>query len=366
MKTAVHTWREGIATLRTQWIELVTAHNLNPSLHPDWLDITLGSHNLTDQALIVSVQDGSNTLAIVPLLPRKISVAGMPLRCLDLCSNTVSYHAGLIAGGNQGGVLEAVLREAALPRWDVLRMENVVSDGATARAAEQIGAARVLSYPGERSPYVQMGDDWTRYLASLSKKVRANIKRCIAMTQQAGETGMKWYERDSDPQALLADILEVESRSWKASEAKAIRAEAAEGAYYQRLLPWLNQNGLLANVLYIKERPAAYVLCARWQGWVGQLKTSFAQEVRDAGFRVIHASLERAYGTGEREYDFLGDVAPHKTRWTELIRPHEGKWLFADHWRGRALLRFKDAVDGWRRRRAKSAPAEIEAEAPPQ
>src|SRR5262249_17272390 len=148
-----------------------------------------------------------------------------------------------------------------------------------------------------------------------------------------------------------ADILEVESRSWKASDDKAIRAEETEGDYYRRLLPWLSRNGLLANVLYVKARPAAYVLCAKWRGWVGQLKTSFAQDVRDAGFRVLHASIERAYQDHEREYDFLGDVAPHKLRWADRVRAHETKWLFAPHWRGRALARFKRAVDAWRQRR---------------
>jgi CelD/BcsL family acetyltransferase involved in cellulose biosynthesis len=368
MSVTVHGWNEGVSLLRPEWEALVLSQGLNPSLHPDWLDITVGSHDLAARAMVISVTRPSGKRAIVPLLARQISVAGVPLRCLDLCSNVVSYHAGLVADGDHEDVIGEIMQSRQLAGFDVLRLGNLVSAAPTAVAAESIGLSwkNLLSYPEERSPYIAMETDWAGFLASLPKKMRANITRCIRQTQQAGETGMLWYEQGCDATRLLADILEVEARSWKASDNKAIRADAAEGTYYDRLLPWLSKTGLLANVLYVKDKPAAYVLCARWHGWVGQLKTSFAADVRDAGFRVIHASIERAWQSGqEREYDFLGDVAPHKTRWTDRIRPHESKWLFARHWRGRAMLRFKRAVDAWKRRQPAPAPATEEPSPPP-
>ena len=90
------------------------------------------------------------------------------------------------------------------------------------------------------------------------------------------------------------------------------------------------------------------------------MKTSFAQDIRDAGFRVIHASLERVFRDQAREYDFLGAAAAHKLRWTDRVRAHEDKWLFARHWRGHALLRLKRLVDGWKRARRPETAAVVE------
>ncbi len=167
---------------------------------------------------------------------------------------------------------------------------------------------------------------------------------------------MGWYEADSDTRKLLQEMLEIEARSWKAAEGVAIVAGTPQCAYYERLLPWLAANGaLLANVLYVAQRPVAYTLCASWRGWVGQLKTSFVQELRDAGSRVFHSSIERAFENRAREYDFLGDAAPHKLRWADQTRDHEELWGYARHVRARALGGIKATAGRWRRRDAPQA-----------
>src|SRR4030095_15215984 len=111
---------------------------------------------------------------------------------------------------------------------------------------------------------------------------------------------------------LLETMLIVEAQSWKAAAGVAIVAGTPQCHYYERLLPWLTTHGILANVLYVKDKPVAYVLCAVSRGWVGQLKTSFVTGLKDAGSRVVDSSIERAFELGCKEYDFLGDTAPHK------------------------------------------------------
>jgi CelD/BcsL family acetyltransferase involved in cellulose biosynthesis len=99
----------------------------------------------------------------------------------------------------------------------------------------------------------------------------------------------------------------------------------------------------------VKDQPAAYALCACWKGWVGQLKTSHILELGDAGSRVINSSLQRAFQEGYGEYDFLGDAAPHKLRWTDRTRRHAEYWLFARSMRGRALATAKTLGARWRK-----------------
>ncbi len=358
MSTKLYEWSDGITQLGSVWAGLVESTGINPSMHPGWLDISICTQGYANSARVLLVELGAD-VAIVPLVYRRVLVGGVPMRCLDLCTNVMSYHAELIASGSQERVLATVAQCKDIPRWDVLRLGNLVSPGSSVAAADVAGQslAGVVTYAGEQSPFAGISQGWSALVAGLPKKMRANITRCVRTTEQAGTAGMDWYGKDGDVDRLLADMLEVESRSWKVAENKSIKANTPEAEYYRRLLPWLARHGLMANVLRVDNRPAAYVLCATWGGWAGQLKTSFAADVRDAGFRVIQASIERACDTGQREYDFLGDAAPHKLRWTSQIRAHEHKWLFARHWRGRALLQLKRTIDAWRYRQPADAQA---------
>jgi CelD/BcsL family acetyltransferase involved in cellulose biosynthesis len=357
MSIRLYSWHEAQSELRTDWAGLVSALKLNPSLHPDWLNISVSSKGMAERCHVASVSAAGGNVAFVPIVLRSVTVAGVPVRCLDLCSNMMSYHAELVTTGAHEQVLAELLSSTLIPEWDAFRLQNLPVSGLTTAAVTAVTGQQSFAYAGERSPYFDMPGSWEEFLRTLPKKMRANIKGCIRSTQEAGETDMKWYEQGSDEGLLLDDILNIESRSWKAADNKAIRADAAEGDYYRQLLPWLAANGLQANVLYVKHQPAAYVLCARWQGWVGQLKTSFAMGIRDAGFRVIQASIERAFTNRQNEYDFLGDAAPHKLRWASQVRIHEDRWIFARHWRGLALATLKRGVDALHRAHSDRRPA---------
>jgi len=215
VKIRVYEWRAGIAALRESWAQLVSAQNLNPSLHPDWLEITVSSHDLVRQALVLSVEVDGATLAIVPLLRRRIAIAGVSAALPGPLQQYCVVSRGIDRQRRPGAPDRCHYTRHLIARLDVMRLENLVSDGLTAVAVDDLARSsqNVLTYPGERSPYVTMGDVWTRYLASLPKKVRANITRCIRMTQQAGETGMAGL-----PTALtLSDFWPTSSRSNRAA-----------------------------------------------------------------------------------------------------------------------------------------------------
>jgi hypothetical protein len=340
-------WDRVPAGLQEQWSALVETGGYNPSLHPRWQGALLSAWGLGDSTRIAVIHERGDAVAFIPFLVRRRTVTGLPLRVLELASNVFSYHAEIVCKADPAGALTQLLDHERLPSWDAFRADNLVADGPTAQAIRSLkGFARVSSRAGERSPYALIDRDWTAYLATRAKKVRANILRAQRLMKEAGETGMEWYGAAADTRRLLDEMLQIETRSWKADAGAAIVAGTPQCTYYERLLPWLaDKNALMANVLYIKDRPCAYTLCATWNGWIGQLKTSFVAELRDAGSRVIHTSLERAFQGGGREYDFLGDTAPHKTRWADCIRPHEDLWGFARHLRGRLLAGVKAVAD---------------------
>ena len=353
MSIVVYRWNKAVNEWGKIWTELIDGGGYNLSLHPSWMGSYLSAHDLIDNVYVMKIEGAGINIGIVPLIFRKVRVCGLPICCLDMVSNMLSYHAELLVSGDVGQVIVSVLGSELFINCDVFRLGNLVSKGPTVKAIKELPedlVSGVTGYKGEVSPYFSLQQNWSEYISGLPKKMRANIKGCIRSTQAAGENNMVWYRQGSDVGPLLRDIIEVESRSWKATDNKAIRIDTMEGIYYRNLLPWLSSRGLLANVLYINGSPASYVLCAESNGWIGQLKTSFVDDIRDAGFRVIHSSIENAFYSGNLEYDFLGDVAPHKIRWADKLRSHQDVWLFSNRLRGKASLSIKQLSDKWHRR----------------
>lgn len=354
MKVEVLDWHTALRRERNNWKDLVVRWGYNPSLHPDWLGFTLEAWGLTDTARVAIFRDDGITRAVIPFIVRSRTILGIPCRTLEPCSNVFSYHAEIVAD-DVAESLSLLLDARQLPAWDVFRFVNVVAEGASGAAIRELaGKARYpfSSMPGETSPYIEITQDWETFLHSRSKKLRANVTRSERLMRDAGESGMVWYETGSDVSRLLEDMLEIEKGSWKQEQGVAIERGTPQHAYYERLLPWLATNGIMANVLLVRDRPVAYTLCARWNEWVGQLKTSHVMDLGDAGSRVIHSSLQRAFETQCREYDFLGDTAPHKLRWANRTRAHAEYWLFSRRPRGRLLAGAKglgDRVRQWQR-----------------
>ena len=75
-----------------------------------------------------------------------------------------------------------------------------------------------------------------------------------------------------------------------------MRIVPVEQRYYEQLLPLMATNGLLmANVLYIDNKPVAYGLCYNFKQCWGQLKTSFDDHFKafSPGTHLVDLSVEQ-------------------------------------------------------------------------
>jgi len=334
MRIEAHSWDAAPASLLADWSRLVEEHGLNASLDPGWMDAAIRSHQCAPATVIVAARMNGSLAGVVPLICRRQSVHGVPLRTVDLATNLVSYHPQII--GPQAGAAELLSRSLDLAHggnWDLLRVNQVPAGSATAEAVHELGKhTRAVTFEeaGETSPFLAIDSTWDAYLAGRDARFRANRLRDARRTQDYGSISTTWFDCSMDPAGLLADILEIERSSWKAAQGIAITSRQVERDYHERLLRFLAQHdAILANVLRFADRPVAYVLACRWHGWVGQLKTSYDDSLKHVGAYVIDESVRRAFETGAREYDFLGDATPHKLRWTETTRQHRNFWLYS-------------------------------------
>lgn len=359
-------WGSITQDVRHDWARLVGELELNPTLDPGWAEIALevlGGGRGVPFAFV----ERSTELSVSGVLPALCTtrrIAGLRLNVVEPVSNLFSYHAGFVTSGEPMQLLRNAL--GSIPDWDIFQMSNVEAQGGTATALHQL--ARDLESPlqivqGEMSPYLVVQEPWHKFLAQKSKKFRYKLKRRREFFENKEGAELRWYTGPQGTDSLFEQILEIESRSWKARGGVDIPASPYEVEYHRRLLPFLAERGmLLANVLSIQERPVAYNLCCHRGAWVGQLKTSFDDRYAEfsPGAFVIDEAIQRAFEVGAREFDFLGDSDPHKLAWTSHTRPHASYFLFAPRLKPRILGRakllasaIKSAVAS-RRRRAES------------
>jgi CelD/BcsL family acetyltransferase involved in cellulose biosynthesis len=260
----------------------------------------------------------------------------------------VAYH-NEIPGDARRELIEGIAA-AGGRACDVMHLPAVLRDSPTDVATRELAAARgwrVLRVPGNRSPYVPLVGSWDAFLAGKSSNFRYTLKRKAKALAGHGKVSSVRYERTDTVAELLKHINTIEASSWKAAADMAITGSEQEMAYYNELLPWLASIGALAaNVSFIGEQPVAYSLCCHWRGRFAQLKTSFDEKFNagSPGLVVNAEAIKYAFEAGANEFDFLGDVMPHKQHWTAQLREYDHLFVFTNTLKGRALGAAKQIV----------------------
>lgn len=331
----------------SDWRALVNEGGFNPTLGPDWAALVYETVGRDLDVEVSMYRKNGHLESVIPYFRRDRKILQIPATAIELGSNIVSYHAEIASRCDPLEALDAFL--GGQRNWHVFIAENIPTDSATAKAivkyARQCGA-RCMSYTSSASPYLSIDSDWNGYLATRNKKFRYKLRKRKEQLAEDTALDMRWFESTLDTKELLAEILQVEASSWKADQGMAISDRRREQAYHERLLPFLaDKESLLANVLYRDREPIAYNLCCVWNGWVGQLKTSFVQAYGDLspGSIVIDAAIERAFALKAREFDFLGDADQHKLKWSRKTREHTDYFVFRRGSRGQ-LLGFAKAL----------------------
>jgi CelD/BcsL family acetyltransferase involved in cellulose biosynthesis len=357
LETRDYAWRDVPQPLKQGWEALVDNGGFDYSLSPEWTGIAASSLSFAERLRVLVAYENGRVCGVLPYFLNRTAIWGVPITTLELAGNKlVSYHQEIVATDCQAALLGVLLKSH---KWHLFAAEGLPVGGPTANAVRaqlaEFGDV-LLTFPGERSPYLPITTDWEAFCKARSQKFRYNLKRKEKGLRAAGAVHEKWFAAPADVAELYDAMLAIESKSWKLEAGTAVSQRQLEQTYYQKLLPHLAARGaLFANVLYLDDKPIAYNLCCSWNGRLGQLKTTFDEALRDLspGSVVIHFAVRKAFQTGAKEFDFLGDAMPHKLEWTDEIRAHESYHVFSRHWRSRLLGRIKRYARNRREARGK-------------
>jgi CelD/BcsL family acetyltransferase involved in cellulose biosynthesis len=344
-------FEEACTDYESQWIEIVKANLLNPSLLPGWLRCTFSAFDIASKVKVTVFFDKNQPVAFIPYYYTQISILGLKLKALNLGANNYCYHQSLICSENHEAILETFLQhQAKVNRWDVFQAGVVEKNTSTDQAILSFAVQQkfsIFQFNGEQSPYLSLSTSWKELLATKARKFRYKVNKREKLLNDGNDYTIKWFNSPESCQELLKIIFDIEEKSWKTSANMDITNNPVEQGLYKVLLDFLaREEILLCNVLYYKDKAVAYNLCYQWVGKVGQIKTSFDNAFKEEspGAILIEYSLQYLIKNNFDEFDFLGDMMPHKSSWTKVTRDHTSYYVYSKTPKARIAVVLKKLI----------------------
>lgn len=333
---------DAIHNISHAWSAIITEKNINPSLLPGWLKSVCDAFQVSTNTKVLVIYENRNIVGVIPYYIVKKRISGISTKAIELATNLVAYHQELITLLPIEETIAIFISHLnKTTGWDILTIKDVATEGATYKGLT--GNIHSTTYTSESSPYLTLTGSWEALVSSKQKKFRYKVNKREKELLNNSTLENIWFTGGDNCDELINSILLIEKNSWKIQDGMDITSRPVETAYYRQLIPYLSQNRiLLANLLKLDGVAIAYNLCYQMNGRVGQIKTSFDNSYQELspGAMIIEEMLRYCYRHGFLEFDFLGDVMPHKMAWTKEIRPHETVTLYNFHSKGYLIYFF--------------------------
>jgi CelD/BcsL family acetyltransferase involved in cellulose biosynthesis len=321
--------RDGVDELTAEWDDLADRVGAEPWVRPGWIEAWWGAF-------------GAGSLRIISLRRRDRLVGVLPLMEDEgVVRSTSNWHTpgfGLLAEPDElGGLARAVVERR--PRRVRLAFVDPDEAGMAAlRAAAGPTGYRTLERTIEQSPYIPIEGDWEGYLESLGQKLRSELRRRRRRLEEEGQFTFEVVDGGERLPELLDEGFAVEAAGWKSERNSAIRSRPETLAFYRAVAQWASQGGLLKLAfLRLDGRAFAFDFGIEADGVHYLLKTGFDPSYGKfaPGMILRYEMVARAFSTGLRRYEFLGDDEPWKLQWTQTTRQRTEFQAFAPTARGR-------------------------------
>ncbi len=319
-----------------------------------WADSGVGRADVAQsEALVLRNTDGG-VAALLPLLSRRVAYHRVPVSALTWAAGDVGCpdHLDLLAMPG-APVADFVASLESLP-WELLIFSNLSPEAITTWRLCESFAARGYEVRGEElwvCPYLDLPNDWERYLGTLTPTRRQTVRRKERQLAQQHQVTITDYEADRVDEGL-GHLMTLHERRWEGDAGEGAFRDPGVRRLHHRFAAELAARGRLwLSTLDIAGEPVA-----AWYGFTCGETVYFYQSGRDPGWEresvglvLMATMIRRAIERGYRRFDFLRGADPYKRQWTTTQRSTETVTIFRPGLRGR-VLRVLDAVGGLRAR----------------
>jgi CelD/BcsL family acetyltransferase involved in cellulose biosynthesis len=296
---------------------------------------------------LVDFGAGGAVQAILPVLLRRMPFHRVPVTALTWAIGDLGCpdHLDVLAMPEADlGVLVPVLAE--LP-WHVFILSNLAPIAANERRLCEAMASRgwvVRRRPLWGCPYLELSNDWDRYLATLSPKRRQLLRRKERNLRRDHAMTITDYDGDRLDEGWRW-LITLHERRWAGAGGGAFRQPSVVRLHRRFAADLAARGQLWLTTLDLDGAPAA-----AWYGFASGDTVYFYQCGREprwdhesVGFVLIGAMIRRAIERGYRRFDFLRGADDYKRHFTKSQRMTEEIAIFRPG-RGGGWLRALDAL----------------------
>lgn len=337
--------------LEPHWRSLCDESAAEVFYRPEWALAWLSAFTHAPSLTIISVWNGQQLRALLPLLRKRIWIAGLPATCLTLPGNVHCARIGfpLCASEEDDQALRALWQALKnLPGWSVLDASHALEGDGLDRLAAR---AREERFPVARKRtsqtlYLPIGDSGSKdqppWMSETRPKFRSHLRRSRRQLEEQGALEVKHYGA-ADPVAL-SRFFDLEASGWKGAEGTAIKCDSHTLEFYNSIATATAKQGYLSlDFLELSGKPIAAHFAFNFRGRYLLAKAAYDESFRryGPGQLLVHSVLNETPQRGLREFDFVGPATWDESRWASARRTSYRVFIFRRSWYGRLLYALR-------------------------
>lgn len=347
------------AALSTEWDTLLEQSAANTiALTHDWLLTWWEVFGTGRELCVLTVRDGNALIGVAPLLKRRVSSLGVPMRRLEflasgedstdeICSPYLDF---ILQNGREADALKAIFRflHEEETAWDEIVLTELLDSSPSLSVITTEAEAAELKceiVESGEAVYLPLSTDWDTIMEQVSRKMRHNTKQELkAFEKSGGEFSIA--QSGAEFEAHFAGLVELHQTSWIARGQPGVFASAPFSRFHRKLRERLLPKGQIrVPAVHIEGEIVAALYLFYYNGKVFFYQSGFKVRppLHSPGNLVRSLAIQHAIRDGYSEWDFLqAENDSYKYRWNpgarrivraRLAKPHpkETTLMVAQH-----------------------------------
>jgi CelD/BcsL family acetyltransferase involved in cellulose biosynthesis len=338
--------------LEPVWNEVAEAAGLDhPFLEHVWVRTWWECFGAGSSLQILVLKSGGQTVAIAPLILNSIRMWGIKVRRLGFFYNAHVPRADFLIARRPEEVYRAIWSHLSRRRdWDILQFCQLPEGSATLKTIPALASSEkypIAIWPSGAAPYLPLPASWDQYFDSLARKHRGNLRNRLKRLNGFGPVEVETIASGAKLTDALEAGFELEAAAWKAKARTAISCDSDVSRFYSILARRAAERGWMRlHFLQAGPRRIAFDYSLAYKNRIYLLKLGYdpAYAPYSPCNLLLSKVLQQASERGVSEYDFLGESADWKSKWTAHSRPHYWLFVFSNAFKGRLLSSIKSRL----------------------
>lgn len=340
--SAAHTLRvepvtdyESFVGLEQVWNQLADEAGIDhPFLRHEWVRTWWECFGADKNLLILIVKDGTEPIAIAPLMLKQDRIYGIKVRRIEFLHNVHTPRFDFLLARRPKDACETIWRYllAQKTRWDVLELRQLPVGSPALEILPRLATENSCltgRWNSAESPYVPVHGTWESYLEQLDRKHRSNLRNRLKRLSQLGQVSLEVVSSGEQLDRALEKGFQIEAAAWKGQAGSAIRDQPVTSRFYTQVARVAAQRGWLRlYYLTVGGKQIAFGFLLYYKNKFYMLKPGYDPQYApySPSNLLCYHVLREAFDRNVAEFDFLGVADRWKLDWTKEVRPHE--WLF--------------------------------------